>query len=117
VWTLWAIGRLGARVPFYGSAHEVVPVPAAQRWLDTLLALDWKRCDGAAGATANLARRSGDLTRDLPPDRRALVIERLEAARAPQGWIDRAREVAALDEVGRSSVYGESLPPGLTLLD
>jgi hypothetical protein len=117
VWTLWAIGRLGARVPFYGSAHEVVPVPAAQRWLDTLLALDWKRCDGAAGATANLARCSGDLTRDLPPDRRARVIERLEAARAPKGWIDRVREVAALDEVGRSSVYGESLPPGLTLLD
>ncbi len=117
VWTLWAIGRLGARVPFYGSAHEVAPAPAAQRWLDALLALDWKRCDGAAAAAANLARRSGDLARDLSPDGRALVIERLEGARAPQGWIDRVREVAALDEVGRSSVYGESLPPGLKLLD
>jgi molecular chaperone DnaK (HSP70) len=117
VWTLWALGRLGARVPLYGSAHEVVAPAEAQRWLDALLAFDWKRCDGAAAAAANVARRCGDLARDLTPDHRIEVIARLEAVRAPQGWIDRVREVAALDEVGLSSVYGESLPPGLKLLD
>ena len=117
VWTLWAVGRLGARMPFYGSAHGVVSAEPALRWLAALLALDWKRCDGAAAAAANLARRSGDLARDLPPDHREQVIARLEAARAPQGWIDRVREVATLDEASRSSVYGESLPPGLKLLD
>ena len=117
VWTLWAVGRLGARMPFYGSAHGVVSAEPALRWLAALLALDWKRCDGAAAAAANLARRSGDPARDLPPDHREQVIARLEAARAPQGWIDRVREVATLDEASRSSVYGESLPPGLKLLD
>ncbi len=116
VWTLWAIGRLGARVPFYGSAHGVVPSEAALPWLEALLALDWKRSDGAAAAAANLSRLSGDLARDLPREARERVIARLDAAHAPAGWIERVREVAALDEVGQSGVFGESLPPGLKLI-
>ena len=78
-WTLWAIGRLGARVPLHGSAHGVVPADAAAAWLDALLALDWKRVDGAAAAAANLARLSGDRARDLPPESRTCG----RAARSP----------------------------------
>ena len=116
VWTLWAIGRLGARVPFYGSAHGVVPPDAALPWLEALLALDWRRSDGAAAAAANVARRSGDLARDLQPPVRERVVQALQTAHAPQGLIERVREVATLDEIGQSSVFGESLPPGLKLL-
>jgi hypothetical protein len=39
----WAVGRLGARVPAYGSAHDVVPVTAVTAWLERVLALDWRR--------------------------------------------------------------------------
>jgi hypothetical protein len=38
VW--WALGRLGARAPLYGSAHSVVPCEFAARWLERVL-----RCD------------------------------------------------------------------------
>jgi len=115
-WTLWAIGRIGARVPFHGSAHAVVPAERAAAWLEALLALDWKRTDGAAQAAANLARMSGDRARDFDPELRARVIAQLEAAQAPAGWIERVRSVVALDEAGERSVFGEALPLGLKLI-
>ena len=34
---LWALGRFGARVPFYGPLNSIVPPQAAVRWLDRLL--------------------------------------------------------------------------------
>jgi molecular chaperone DnaK (HSP70) len=115
-WVLWAIGRLGARVPLYGSAHGVVAVETVARWLETLLALDWKKADGAAAAAANLARRSGDRARDLPPELAERVIDRLLAQGAPAAWIDRVRQVVALDEAGERSLFGDALPPGLKLI-
>ncbi|HYN59157.1 MAG TPA: Hsp70 family protein [Rubrivivax sp.] len=115
-WTLWALGRLGARVPMYGSAHGVVPIETAQAWLDVLLALDWKQLDGAAAAAANLARRSGDRARDLPAETGERVIVRLQAHAAPPGWIARVREVVALDEAAERELFGDALPPGLQLI-
>jgi len=116
-WTLWSIGRLGARLPFHGSAHRVVPMDAAAAWLKVLLALDWKQVEGAAAAAANLARMSGDRVRDLPADLRRQVIKRLEVFHAPPAWIARVREVVPLDEAGQQGVFGEALPLGLKLID
>ncbi len=115
-WALWALGRLGARVPLYGSAHGVVAVATVSQWLEALLALDWKKVEGAAAAAANLARRSGDRARDLPPELAGHVITRLVAHGAPVAWIERAREVVALDEAGERSLFGDALPPGLRLI-
>jgi molecular chaperone DnaK (HSP70) len=115
-WTLWAVGRIGARAPLYGSAHGVVPADAATAWLDALLALDWKRAEGAAAAAANLARMSGDRARDLSLEARERVIARLEAHRAPPAWITRVHDVVPLDEAGERGVFGEALPPGLKLI-
>ena len=117
LWTLWTVGRLGARVPFHGSAHRVVPVETALVWLDVLLALDWKQVDGAAAAAANLARVSGDRARDLPREIRERVIARLDAMQAPASWIAGVRDVLPLDEAGQRGVFGEALPLGLKLID
>jgi hypothetical protein len=113
---LWALGRLGARVPFHASAHCVVPIDTAAAWIDALLALDWKRIEGAAAAAANIARLSGDRARDLPLPLREEVATRLEAMHAPAAWVQRLREVVELDEAGERSVFGESLPVGLKLI-
>ena len=80
----WAVGRIGARRPFYGSAHGVVPPDIAAAWLDAILALDWKKVDPAAFAAVQIARMTGDRSRDLPEDVRAEVVRRLEAANAPR---------------------------------
>jgi molecular chaperone DnaK (HSP70) len=113
---LWALGRLGARVPFHASAHCVLPPEAAGAWIAALLELDWKRAEGAAAAAANIARLSGDRARDLPAEVRQAVGARLEALHAPAAWVQRLHEVAELDEAGERSVFGESLPVGLKLI-
>ncbi|MBP0592590.1 hsp70 family protein [Paraburkholderia sp. LEh10] len=112
----WAIGRIGARLPFYGSAHGVVPPEVALPWLDAVLALDWKKVEPAAFAAVQLSRMTGDRSRDLPDDARETVIRRLEALNAAPAWVRMVRETVALDEADTGRVFGESLPAGLKLI-
>ncbi|REG58149.1 molecular chaperone DnaK (HSP70) [Paraburkholderia sp. BL6669N2] len=112
----WAVGRIGARRPFYGSAHSVVPPETAGAWLNAILALDWKKVDPAAFAAAQIARLTGDRSRDLPEDLRLAVVRRLEAANAPRAWITMVSESVELDNADEGRVFGESLPAGLKLI-
>jgi molecular chaperone DnaK (HSP70) len=111
----WAIGRIGARRPFYGSAHGVVPPDVATQWLEIIFTLDWKKVEPAAFAAAQIARMTGDRSRDLPADIRARTVQRLENAGSPKSWIDMVRETIELDKADEGRVFGESLPPGLKL--
>ncbi|HJV53953.1 MAG TPA: Hsp70 family protein, partial [Noviherbaspirillum sp.] len=113
---LWALARIGARQPFYGSAHDVVPPDLAAGWIDTVMRIDWKHVEGAPFAAAHLARRTGDRARDLPPQVRFQVVRRLEAANAPPAWAQMVRETVQLDESAERSFLGDSLPPGLKLI-
>ena len=114
--TWWAIGRIGARLPFYGSAHGVVPPEVALPWLEAVLALDWKKVEPAAFAAVQLSRMTGDRSRDLPDAARETVIRRLETLGAAPAWIQMVRETVALDEADTGRVFGESLPAGLKLI-
>ncbi|SAK41411.1 chaperone heat-shock protein [Caballeronia glebae] len=112
----WALGRIGARAPFYGSAHGVVPPDVAVVWLDAILALDWKKVDPAAFAAVQIARMTGDRSRDLPDDARAAVVQRLETMGMAQAWIAMVRETVELDRADEGRVFGETLPAGLKLI-
>ncbi|SKC91583.1 Molecular chaperone DnaK (HSP70) [Burkholderia sp. CF099] len=114
--TWWAVGRIGARLPFYGSAHGVVPPEVALPWLEAVLALDWKKVEPAAFAAVQLSRMTGDRSRDLPDAARETVIRRLETLGAAPAWIQMVRETVALDEADTGRVFGESLPAGLKLI-
>lgn len=114
--TLWALGRIGARQPFYGSPHDVVPPETATAWLETLLTLDWSRLDAAAFAAVSLARVTDDRARDLPLSLRAQIMARLATSHAPLAWVEMVRQRVELDAAAERRVLGESLPPGLKLL-
>ena len=113
---LWALGRVGARVPVHGSAHEVAPVEATSAWLEWLLTLDWRRIEPAAFAAAHIARLTGDRSRDLPEGLRQRVADRLRMAQAAPAWSAMVLEVVELDEADERRVLGDTLPPGLKLL-
>ncbi|NMM13139.1 MAG: hsp70 family protein [Rhodoferax sp.] len=113
---LWALGRIGARQPFYGNTHDVVPAETAVAWVETLLALDWKHLEPAAFAATHLARMTNDRTRDLPLALRERIMARLVAINAPSIWIDMVRQRVELDAATERRVLGESLPPGLKLM-
>lgn len=112
----WALGRLGARVPFSASVHHVVDKDTAAQWLQAVLAQDWKKIQSCAFAAAILARVSGDRARDLDEPLREAVASRLRAARAPHAWIDMVLGTVNLDAADEGRVFGESLPPGLRLI-
>jgi molecular chaperone DnaK (HSP70) len=113
----WAVGRLGARVPFHGSAHEAVPKTEAEAWLERVLALDWQAVEPAAFAATLLARKSGDRTRDIDEELALTVGRRLQAHGAPATWVVMVQEVAQLEAADERRMFGESLPPGLVLVD
>jgi hypothetical protein len=70
----------------------------------------------AVRAAVQIARMTGDRSRDLSDEVRASVVKRLETAHAPANWITMVSETVELDEADEGRVFGESLPPGLKLI-
>jgi molecular chaperone DnaK (HSP70) len=114
---LWALGRVGARRPFHGSAHDVAPLETVEEWLRELLKLDWRKIEPAGFAAAHLARMTGDRTRDISDALRGEIVLRLESANAPPSWPAMVSEVVQLDQASEQRMLGEALPPGLKLLN
>lgn len=112
----WALGRIGGRVPWYGSVHNGVPKSRVESWLDLILRRDFRKETHAAFAAALLARMSGDRERDIEATLRQRVIEALRAGKAPESWVGMVAEHQALNEADEQRLFGEALPPGLKLL-
>jgi molecular chaperone DnaK (HSP70) len=114
---LWeALGRLGARVPVYASAHHVLAPRVVEPWLEELLRTRWNDLPSAPLAATRLARRTGDRARDVSERLRTEVVKRLEAVQARPAWIEAVVEVVTQGEAERDEAFGESLPVGLRLL-
>ena len=110
----WAIGRLGARVPFYGPLNTVVAADEAAAWLKRLMDADLD--DPMADlAVMQMARLTGDRYRDLPEKVRSSAAAHLLRRSAPAHFITLVREGGELDTEEQCLVFGESLPKGLRL--
>jgi len=111
---VWAIGRIGSRMPLCGPLNTVVPVEVAADWVKRLM-------EGAAGdaagflAVMQLSRRTDDRYRDVREKLRNAVLAWLDRSGAPAHFIELVREVGRLDEEEQGLVFGESLPKGLRI--
>jgi hypothetical protein len=101
---LWCLARLGARRLFYGPINQVLPAAAATRWVEALVKLP-----GSADALVSIARRTGDVSRDLAPATVALVRRAIPEELIPVLEGD-AEEDAA-------KIFGEELPSGLVMAE
>jgi len=115
--TWWAVGRIGARVPFHASTHFVVSADTASLWLEQILKVDWKKIPQAGFAATLIARMSGDRVRDIDDEMRARVISQLKSTKAPASWLEMVESVKELDASEEQQIFGEALPPGLTLIN
>ncbi|MDF1582693.1 MAG: hsp70 family protein [Methyloprofundus sp.] len=115
--TWWAVGRIGSRVPFHASAHFVVSPATARLWLEQTLKADWKKIPQAGFAATLMSRMSGDRARDIDDAMRHRVIAQLKATKAPNSWLEMVESVKELDASEEQQVFGEALPPGLTLIN
>jgi len=113
-WT-WALGRLGARTPIYGSVHKTLPPETASHWVQVLLDPGVLKLEGALFALTQLARLTGDRARDLDPALRARVLDALKAADASPSWQRLLTEVVAFEAADKARALGDTLPVGLRL--
>lgn len=113
----WAVGRIGARLPFHGSSHNVIPAEIVCGWLTQILSEDWKKIPHAGFAATLIARMSGDRARDIDDAVRLQIIAKLKFSKAPLSWIEMVEQVKELDEREEKQIFGEALPPGLKLIN
>jgi molecular chaperone DnaK (HSP70) len=114
--TWWALGRVGARLPFYGSSHNVIHADIAGKWLTALLTEDWKKNPQAAFAATLISRKSGDRPRDIDEPLRKQIMDKLKLSKTPHSWLDMVENYKELDEKEENQFFGESLPTGLKLI-
>jgi molecular chaperone DnaK (HSP70) len=122
--SVWALGRLGTRVPVYGPLNMLVPVEVVEAWAQRLLELDadpdFVRRAGELPKSAvfvgvQLTRRTGDRYRDVTDELRNVVQQWLVKRKAPQHFVTLVGEGGDLHEDEQVLVFSESLLPGLKI--
>lgn len=111
----WALARIGARELLYGPADRVVPAAEVVSWIEDILSREWRQITPVVNALVQLARKTGDRTRDLDQQ----VIEHLlDWLSQHPGMEEQKRyllEVVPIARQEERTLYGESLPAGLVL--
>jgi molecular chaperone DnaK (HSP70) len=113
---LWALSRVGARVPLYGPLNAVVPPARVVEWLVPLLGYDWPEPDKVAFPLAQLARRTGDRTRDLEDATRARIADFVRALPGGDRAVVLVEQIVALEAREERVALGDTLPAGLRLV-
>ncbi len=116
---LWAIGRLGNRVPVYGPLNTVIDKQEVTRWLARLrtlkLAADNAFNKAVLFAVVQLARRVGDRHRDIDEAVRAETVQYLASIAAPPHFMILVTAGGLLSSEEETAVFGETLPLGIRL--
>ena len=113
---LWALARIGARVPLYGPLNAVIAPAKVADWLTQLCAWDWPEPDKAAFPLAQLGRRTGDRTRDLDDATRARLAAVVRAMPGGERAAVLVEQVVELEAREERVALGDTLPAGLKLV-
>lgn len=112
---LWALGRIGSRIPFAGSLHQVLPSEMVLPWVEAVLKTRWHETPAGFLCLIRMARYTGDRTLDLPETLRI----RIRSVLSEHGMAtDQTRplvDVVPCDRDESTRVFGESLPEGLRI--
>jgi len=113
---LWALSRLGARIPLYGPLERVIPPQEAAGWVQTLISLNLPTREAIAHALIHLAHLTGDRERDITEKDRTAVAQWLK--QYPQhehfeALLMNPQSLQQQEEQDRA--FGEALPTGLKL--
>jgi hypothetical protein len=111
---LWALGRIGARVPVYGPLNALLNVTSVEPWLARLIEFDHKSLAGHF-AMVQLARRTGDRYRDVSDEMRESVAAYLKDRNVPEHFVTLVQQGGHLEAEEQKTVFGESLPRGLRI--
>ena len=113
---LWALSRIGARVPLYGPLNAVVPPAQVKTWLASILTWDWPEPDKVAFPLAQLGRRTGDRTRELDDVTRGRLADIVRAMPGGERAVVLVEQVVALEAREERVALGDTLPAGLKMV-
>ena len=112
---LWALSRLGARELLYGPADRVIPPDEVSNWIEQLIGYSWSNPNTAGQIVAQLARKTGDRSRDLDDKVQAAVLDWMAQNDVSEEHQRRVREIVPLAHQDQDAMFGESLPQGIIL--
>ncbi|MDX2111662.1 MAG: Hsp70 family protein [Verrucomicrobiota bacterium] len=113
----WAMGRLLNRAPLYGGVDTILEPAIVQQTYDAMKAWDWT----APGLELMqplwrlAARLTNHRTVDLPLPLRQEIHQRLVEAHGEVSSLRQIIEYQPLKQADTTLIFGESLPPGLSL--
>lgn len=112
---IWAIGRIGNRVPAYGPLNSVIPPNMLHGALELL-----RSGDDSLGlrhfSLFQLSQRTGDRFRDITPQERERTKDWLEKTGAPTKYLEKIESPGDFDRSEQEAMFGESLPLGIRLI-
>jgi len=114
---LTALGTLLNRAPLYAGADATVPSVYVQQAFETFSDLDWAQPELAEIQPLFLraARVVNEPAVDVPKTLRERIASKLERSGVSPLRLARLRTFVPLAGTDRASLFGESLPPGLSL--
>lgn len=111
---IWTLGRLATRVPAYGPMNAVVPADVVTKWLPRLM--ETPLSDPVVVlAVMQMARNTGDRHLDINDSLRQRVVDWMAGHDASEHFRTLVSEGGQLQEEEQGSVFGESLPHGLSI--
>jgi hypothetical protein len=111
----WSISRLGARMLLYGPADRVVGPEEVSQWIESILKINWTNSRPVGMALAQMARRTGDRTRDMDEQVINRIIQWMDQDKFFVSHQRYLKEIVPMEKQEESSIFGESLPAGLVL--
>jgi molecular chaperone DnaK (HSP70) len=112
---MWSLGRLGARELLYGPADRVIPPKQVAPWIEELLAFEGVSPKAVGLTLAQLARRTGDRSRDLSGPLRERVLAWMKDHDVASHHRQCVEQVVPMAQQDQRDLFGESLPAGLVL--
>jgi hypothetical protein len=111
---LFALGRIGARIPMYGPLNAMLSADTAEEWSKKLMATGMKD-EKAAFAIVQLCRRTQDRYRDVSDEARSDALAWLTRRDAAAHSLQLVAEGGKLQAEEERVLFGESLPRGLRI--
>jgi hypothetical protein len=99
----------------YGPADRVIPPAEVAKWIDQLISYSWSNPNTAGRIVSQLARKTGDRSRDLDEKVQADVLSWMEQHDMSEDRKRRVREIVPLAYQDQNAMFGESLPQGIIL--